>query len=285
MNSSHEIIFSAAEVDKYAIFSRDPQKIYFMPKGHEKVENKTPYSEFLLKKVSSVIPNSSFSICDGFKKQGLKTRCYIKCGHKIKMPISYIQAELKESTGLKFTLKIVCPDCAKNLIPPATSEPIPVVPTPAVDELMPPMDVFVKTELEKFEKDLYAVIQNELATCSAAPDPKTLFEERKQKLKQDCLDVINKHLGDDIISPLMTAEDLSFVENNLIAITNEQEEREEEIEQQQQQHEKEQGEGIEEQGEDDGKQIEKIDPFKIMMSKRAQESMQNSIIAKKQRKQ
>lgn len=77
------------------------------------IEGKIVYTTLLCEELSKITPaHSLFRVCETFKSaKNELMRCYVRCQHDSKMPVTYQKADLKENSALEFTVNLKCLDC------------------------------------------------------------------------------------------------------------------------------------------------------------------------------
>lgn len=110
-NSTRKVEFSFTADEVNARVIEDGGKLRFLKLHEPVVDDKIPYNFLLREKVSEALPShSSIKVHEGFKP-GTTQRCYIKCSHDEKMPVTFVSDDLKRDHPLTFTLFIKCFKC------------------------------------------------------------------------------------------------------------------------------------------------------------------------------
>jgi hypothetical protein len=219
VSKTFEFLFTPEEVAQRTVVENGALR--FFKTTDEAVEGKMPYSALLKVKIPPLLPKpSSFSVVDPFRDSAIEgiARCYVKCGHNVRMPLTYNKADLQQERELKFSLVVKCDTClgresaGATVVPPPTATaaapaaavPDVAVPAPAAAAAADPAPAaaanaqpFLVTATSPpnalnpiFEDVAHRVglaLSRMHAICSVAPDPVQFFGQFKNELGQTIL--------------------------------------------------------------------------------------------------
>jgi hypothetical protein len=225
---THRVFFSSAEMAIRADFTANPHKLVTKAKP---VVGMQPYSPLLCEKLHQLLPNGVFNVENSFAFVGTVARAYVRCSHGIKSPVTYLMADLQPAAGLHFTIRSKCLACEgqeaqqpqpQPAVDNAANVPAPVVPL-ALPQIVPDP---LRAQFEGVIQALGVALNTAYANCLASPNPQAFFEEQRGAIVQHCNAVLNQHLmpGEPEVPQEQNA--VQQVEQNLIAIAQQDEERE-----------------------------------------------------------
>jgi hypothetical protein len=180
---TRQIYFTAAEVNERLIFEGTPPVARLLPKHHPPVPNKVAYTQLLCERLSAATPNKSvFKVVAAFISNCGTTRCYVICEHKVKMPVWYKKASLRENHKLDFWLKIKCADCLEG-----PEEPTPIDVTDQITFAIPKINAPNEiTEIfNQAVMELGGVLNRAYHRCSATLDPVRTLRERYHEIGEE----------------------------------------------------------------------------------------------------
>lgn len=188
-----EVTFSPAEVTSRLIVEGGQPLL--LKRHHAPVEGKVPYTFLLCDKLREVVQvPSRFSVHEGFRdlSDGI-SRCWVLCGHKEKMSVTFTKAHLIENQELKFSFEVKCGKCmgtpapvpvvaqSAPQVPPTAPAPVVALPFPLLAlNLDDPIVAVYRTLVAQMN----ASIVNSFSTCFASNAPLETFLDNKQHLGQ-----------------------------------------------------------------------------------------------------
>ncbi|KAL7011167.1 hypothetical protein ACKWTF_014129 [Chironomus riparius] len=199
INARAEIFFTATEVNERLFSEGYPPVWRLLPKNHVPIPGKIPYSELLCAKISAIMPNKSqVAVHNGFTLFGATTRAYIRCKHSTKMPVSFLQSELKQNQPLRIKIVQKCQECVDEADEQPTT-PVPSSSTKSKANFLKHKSILylptsIAATFECASKDIHAILNRGYHLCSAEVDPLRKLKEQHFKIETEIVQAWRLHV-------------------------------------------------------------------------------------------
>lgn len=195
--------FSPEEVNLRLVLDVVTQAPELLKRHAPPVEGKTYYTTLLCDKISAVLPTSvPYSVDEGFRDaaKGL-SKCYVKCDHDKKSPVTFKKTELQEDQELTFTIEVKCALCLSHEPPTAPSiasqASIPVVEQqlPRPHDVLPPISVDNPNPVSDLFRQASVVVSESWvrahSICLSSTNPERAFAQNRDRFGQMFLAAYN----------------------------------------------------------------------------------------------